>query len=216
VERFYPQEGSKDEGDALTDFLVWVLDNAARQVTHQTSGEALGQITPAGLVDQTGVESCFDRVQFQLCDQAFQPEDEPAIRCGRVVDRLLISDKAITVTAQIKKLIPIGAIACQARDIIGEDDSDLTEVDTRHEFLETRTTSGTAARDPQVGIDDLNVGSIPAECARTFGKGILEPKALLVIQDLLWAGLAGVDNGMTLEMVLLNVLGRSHGEPPVR
>ena len=50
----------------------------------------------------------------------------------------------------------------------------------------------------------------------TFGKRILEPKALLVIQNLLWAGLAGVDDGMTLKMVRLNVLGRSHGEPPVR
>src|SRR5271168_1275523 len=77
-------------------------------------------------------------------------------------------------------------------------------------------TNGAAASDPQVVINDLNIGSIPAECARTFGKRILEPKALLVIQNLLWGGLAGVDDGMTLKMVRLNVLGRSHGEPPVR
>jgi MFS family permease len=46
VARFYPQEGSKDEGNALTDFLIGVLDNAARQVTHESSGDAQRQITP--------------------------------------------------------------------------------------------------------------------------------------------------------------------------
>jgi len=193
-----------------------VLDNAARQVTHEPSGDAHRQITPPGLVDQTGVQPHFDRVQFHLRDQAFEPKDEPAIWSGWVVDRLLIPDKAMTVTAQIKKLIPICAITCQTGDIVCEYDTDLPQVDTRHEFLETRAANGAAASDPQVGINDLNIRSIPAECARTFGKRVLEPKALLVIQDLLWAGLAGVDDGMTLKMVRLNVLGRSHGEPPVR
>ena len=65
-----------------------------------------------------------------LRDQAFEPKDEPAIRCGWVVDRLLIPDKAMTVTAQIKKLIPISAITCQTSNIIGEYNANLPEVDT--------------------------------------------------------------------------------------
>ena len=40
--------GGKDEGDALTDFLVGVQDNAAGQVTHQADGEAHGQLAPLG------------------------------------------------------------------------------------------------------------------------------------------------------------------------
>ena len=110
----------------------------------------------------------FDRVQFQFSDQTFEPQDQPAIGCRRVVNRLLIPDEATTVAAQIKKLIPIGAVACQTCDIIGEDDAYLPEVDTRYEFLETGAASGAATRYSQVGIDDLNAGSIPAECASTL------------------------------------------------
>ena len=85
VDRFYPQEGGEDEVDPLPNFLVGVLDDAAGQVAHQADRQALGQLTAAGLVDQTGVQPRLDRVQLQLRDQAFQPEDQPAI--GRGLDR---------------------------------------------------------------------------------------------------------------------------------
>ena len=64
----------------------------------------------------------------------------------------------------------------------------LTRVD---EFLESGATSGAAAGYSQVGIDDLDAGSIPPEGASPLGESILEPKALLMIEHLLWAGLAG-------------------------
>jgi hypothetical protein len=37
-----------------------------------------------------------------------------------------------------------------------------------------------------------------------------------MIENLQRAGLADVDDGLTLEMMRLNVLGRSDGAPPVR
>jgi hypothetical protein len=82
--------------------------------------------------------------------------------------------------------------------------------------LETRATRSAAAGDTQVGIDNLNLGSVSTESMSTLGQRILEPKALLLIENLLRAGLAGVDDGLTLEMVGLNMLGRCPGEPPVR
>ena len=47
MDRFYPQEGGKDEGNALTDFLVGVLDNAAGQVTHEADREGSRPNHPA-------------------------------------------------------------------------------------------------------------------------------------------------------------------------
>jgi hypothetical protein len=85
--------------------LIRVLDAAADQVAHQTSRQALGQLTPASLVDQPGMQPRFDRVQLQLGDQALLPEDKPAIGCGWVVDRLLIPDEAMTADVNFSKII---------------------------------------------------------------------------------------------------------------
>lgn len=112
MDRFYPQEQGEDEGNAFTNFLVRMLDNASGQVTHQTDRQALGQVTTPGLADQTGMQPRLDRVKFQFGDQAFQSQDQPAIGRGRIVNRLLIPDEATAVTAQIQELIPICAIAC--------------------------------------------------------------------------------------------------------
>ena len=115
------------------------------------------------------MQTRFDRVEFQLSDQAFQPQNQPAIGRGWIVTRLLVPDEAPTVAAQIKKLIPIGAVARQACDIIGEVDPDLPEIDPRPEFLETRVADSATASYPKVGVDDLNLGSIPAEGVSALG-----------------------------------------------
>jgi hypothetical protein len=135
ADRSSPQERGEDEGDSLTNVLVRVLDHAPGQVAHQADRQAHGQLTAAGLVDRAGMKPRLDRVKSQFRDQALQSQDQPAVGRGRVVDRLLIPDEATAVTAQIKELIPIGAVACQARDIIGEDDADLPAIDARDEFL---------------------------------------------------------------------------------
>jgi hypothetical protein len=85
-----------------------------------------------------------------------------------------------------------------------------SEVDAGHEFLEAGTTGGAAARHPQVGIDDQNVAGLPAERASTLGERVLEPTALLMIEHLLRAGLAGVDDGLASEMGRLDEFGRDH------
>jgi hypothetical protein len=169
VGRFYPQECGEDEGNAVANFLVRMFDDASRHITHQTYGQAQGQLTSPGLADQTRVQTHFDRVKFQFSDQAFEPQDQTTVGCGRVVNCLLISNEATAVSAHIKKLIPIGAVARQACDIISEDDADLAKVDARHQFLETRATISSSASDPKVGVDDLNLGSIPAERVSTLG-----------------------------------------------
>ncbi len=94
-------------------FLVRMLDDAPREVTHQTYRQAHGQLASTGLADQTRMQTRFDRVKFQFSDQAFESQDEPTVGCGRIVNRLLISNQATAITAQIKKLIPIGAVAAR-------------------------------------------------------------------------------------------------------
>ena len=63
------------------------------------------------------------------------------------------------------------------------------------------------------GWEDVTQPKTPHE---HYSRSRIVSKALLMIEHLLWTGLARVDNGLTSEMVWLNVLGRSHGGPPVQ
>src|SRR5262249_30516354 len=134
---------------------------------------------------------------------------------SRVVDALLIPDQAMPVTTQIEQLVPIGTVASQAGNVVGEDDPYLLEVDARDQLLEARATYGAAPRHAQVSIDDLNAVGFPAEVTGAVMERILEFQTLLVIEDLLRAGLAQINDGLTLSMMRLNEFAGSHGEPPV-
>src|SRR5579885_3686978 len=151
-----------------------------------------------------------DRVELQFRDQAFQSQDQPAVGRGRVVDRLWIPDEATAVTAQIKEVIPIGAVPRPARDVVGEDEADLPEIDACDELPESGATRGAGPGDSQVRIDDLDAGSIPPAAASPRGESILESKTLLMIEHLWRVGLGGEDDGLTSERVGLNELGRRH------
>lgn len=72
MDRFYPQERGEEEVNPPPDLLVWVLDDLAGQVAHQSDRKALGQVATSGLVDQAGVEAGLDRVKFQFRDLALQ------------------------------------------------------------------------------------------------------------------------------------------------
>ena len=63
----------------------------------------------------------------------------------------------MAVAAQVEELIPVGAVAGQAGDVVGEDDADLPLVDQGHQLLEAGAPFGRAAGAAQVGVDDADV-----------------------------------------------------------
>ena len=129
-----------------------------------------------------------DRVQLQFRDQAFQSQEHPAIdrRLGRRC--LLISDEATAEAAEVKELIPVGAVACQPRDIIGEDDPDIPRVTRLTKLGESGATrellpvSG-PGRESMTSIAEA---SGQPQAHRLLPEVILEPQALLMVDDLLW------------------------------
>src|SRR3954467_9398644 len=111
-------------------------------------------------------------------------------------------------------MIPVGAIAGQAGDVVGEDDAYLLLVDQRHELLEPAPAFGAAAGAPEVGVDDPDVARVPAGGAGAVLEVILEFEALLIGQGLVRARLADVDDGEATEVIGVNSLGYAHGMPP--
>ena len=133
------------------DLLVRVFDYPSARRPDQADRQGQGQLAALRLVPQTGCQAGLQGVQLQFGDQALEAEDQPAIGGGGVVDAVLVADQAGAESTQVEELIPIGAVAGQAGDVVGEDDADLLLVDQRHEFLEAAPApepSGRSGRDP--------------------------------------------------------------------
>jgi hypothetical protein len=111
-------------------------------------------------------------------------------------------------------VIPVGAVAGQAGDVVGEDDADLLLVDKGDEFLEARPPFRSPARASQVGVDDPDLVGIPAGRVGAVAEVLLEFKALLLCQSLVGAGLTDVDDGQATAVGRLNGVGGAHGGLP--
>ena len=123
-------------------------------------------------------------MQLQLRDQTLEAEDQPPVGGGRVVDTVLIGDEAAAIAAEVEQLIPVGTIAGQTRDVVGEDAPDLLEGDKGDEFLESAASLGGPGRQAEIAVNDLNVVVIPPVGTSPVGEAVLEAKALLMGQDL--------------------------------
>ena len=116
----------------------------------------------------------------------------------------MIGDEAAAIAAEVEQLIPVGTIAGQTRDVVGEDDPDLLEGDKGDEFLEAAASLGGPGRQAEIAVDDVDVVVIPAVGTGPVGEAVLEAKALLMGQDLVGAGLPDVDDGQASEVVGTN------------
>src|SRR5262249_16763949 len=152
-------------------------------------------------------------MEFQFRDQAFETEEEPAIGSRRVVNALLIADETMPVATEVEELVPVGAVAGQAGDILGEGDGGVAGGDLGCGGVKGRARGGGAAGEPQVSVDDVNASGVPAAGAGALAQGILEFKTLDMVDNLVRAGLADVDEGLAAEVLRLNQFGRGHGKP---
>src|SRR5262249_13371871 len=135
-DRLDAEEGGEDQFQPALDFAVGMLDDLPRGLANQAGGQVQGQFAALGLAEQPRRQAGANRVQLQLRDQALQAEDKAPIDRGRVVDAVLVADQAAAVAAQVEELIPVGAVAGQAGDVVGDDDPDLFEGDEGDQFLE--------------------------------------------------------------------------------
>src|SRR5207253_420627 len=121
-----------------------------------------------------------DGVQFQFGDQALEAQDQTAIGSCWVGNAVLVADQAVTPAAQVEQGVPVGAVAGQAGDVVGEDDADLPLVDQGDQLLEAGASFGRAAGVAQVGVDDADLAGGPPRRRRFVPKVILQFKALFI------------------------------------
>jgi hypothetical protein len=150
-------------------------------------------------------------VQLQFGDQALLTKDKAPVGCARVIDAVLVADEAATIATQIKQLIPVGAVAYQARDIVGEEDTDLVAVDQSNQFLETSAASRDATGAAEVSVDDADTIWGPAQGVGSVHELILEFKTLLVGNGRVGGRLADIDDRQLAEITRGDARRDAHG-----
>src|SRR3984957_1725340 len=94
--------------------------------------------------------------------------------------------------------MPIAAIAPQPRRFNAKDSADLPIAQRAQQPFKTGA-ARSGSRDPEVVIDHLDV--LPAQCACTIDKIILEPWALQIVLQLTRRRLTDVPSGPPGQMV---------------
>ena len=71
-----------------------------------------------------------------LVEAALEPEQQAVVAVPRRIDGLLIDQNGIDREAHLDELLPIPAVASEARDLAGANCTDLTEGNLRYHSLE--------------------------------------------------------------------------------
>ena len=115
------------------------------------------QLAAARLLVAGGKRTLAQQVELILVQAALQSEQQPIIALTRRINRLLIDEQGVDHPAHLDGLLPVMAVAGEARDLPGRHRSNLAEADFRHHAFETGADDGAGRRAAKIVIDDLDL-----------------------------------------------------------
>jgi hypothetical protein len=169
-----------------------------RAVLHVGFGIPCGQATLA------------EETQFIFGHRALQPKQQPVVDQARVVDSVVVDEEGGHEGAEIDQVMPVAAVACQARRLETEDRPDRAGAYASDEALESWPCHQSRPRPPEILVDRLDVRE--PQGPRRLCQRVLAPLALKVIAHLHECGLPHVDDGGAPEVLRTDL--RTHRAPP--
>jgi len=129
---------------------------------------------------------------------------------GRV-DRLLIDQDGVDHPAHLDQLLPVSAIASEARDLARADGADFAKAYFRDHSLEASALDAARRRTAEIVINDLDLR--PAKLHQPASHGVLQRTALAVVQNLMGRRLSHIEQRLALQVMGADLV-RDHGRPP--
>ena len=99
------------------------------------------------------------------------------------VNDFLINEQRVYHPAHLHELLPVAAVAREARDLPGGHSSNLAQAHLRNHALEAGAESSARGRTPKVLVDYLDLR--PAKLQETIAHGVLQPLALAIVLHLM-------------------------------
>ena len=180
--------GLGERGEHITDrggdFGIGIDDDPALVVVDEPDRQRHAQLTPGrgspfGLLQPAG-----QPVQLGFRHLAFHAQQQPVVDVGQVIDAVIVDDQGVGQAGQLQQAGQIGVGASQPGYLQPEHRSDLAQTHPGDQRLEPVSMGGAATGQPQIGIDDLDVGTRPAQSGCLRGQVVLAHRRLGVLADL--------------------------------
>ncbi len=137
---------------------------------------------------------------LELGHGSLHPQQQAVVDQGWIVDGLPVRDQGSGDAAKLDQVLPLAAIASQARSFQAEDRSHRLRTDRSEEFVESAAVDQAHPRVSLIDVDDGDV--LEPQLARPILERILQPLALQMVAHLVGRRLANVDDGFPLQMFI--------------
>ena len=143
----------------------------------------------------------------------FRPSKKPVVGILRVVDAVLVREDRPEDGTHLQEIVPILVVAGDAAHLDPEDQADMLHGNFGQEALKSAPLVGRPTALSLIVIDDHDAIPGPSQGDRVVGEGILPLPRFPMVEDLLWIGLAHVNDGEAIE-VKIEDLRRSQDAGP--
>src|SRR6202000_1514900 len=97
------------------------------------------QLAPARLLVACRKRALAQQIQLVLVEAPLEPEQQAVVAVPWRIDGLLIDQNGVDHAAHLDKLLPIPAVASEARDLAGANRTNLAETNLRYHSLQAGT-----------------------------------------------------------------------------
>jgi hypothetical protein len=112
--------------------LVRVQRHLAGEAPRIPHRHRLAEFAPPRLGTPAFQHPRLEDVQFRFRHRPLQPEQQPIIEVGRIIDPIDIGDKRVEQRADLQKLMPVPVRSGQARHLHAEHQPNTAEADFGH------------------------------------------------------------------------------------
>ena len=138
--------GAGEQGEQVPDGLlhtgIRVEHDLAGRVVDQPDRQAHPQFAAAGLGQLPADQPGPDEVQFGLAHGALQPEQQPVVEVGRVIQPVLVADQRGRHGADLQQPVPVGVVAGQPGHLQAQHDPGPAHADLGDQPLEAFPVGG--------------------------------------------------------------------------
>ena len=200
----------EDESDGLLDTTVGVLLEPVAGL-HEADRGGDDQLAATGLLVAGGQRPLPQQIELVLVEASLQTEKQTIVALARRIYRLLVDQDGVDDPAHLDQLLPVTAVAGEARHFPRRDRTDLAQADLGDHPVEARPRDAARRGPAKVVVDRLDAG--PAERRQPVAHRILQSAALAIVQHLVGGGLSHVQDRLALQVVRTDLL-MLHVVPP--
>ena len=155
------------------------------------------QLAPAGL-RPGGVEHArADHAELELADAALHAKQQTIVRAAGIIDAVEVDDPRLDQAAQLEQVMPVPAVAGQARCVEAQHSANLARAERSDELLEAGPGDHAARRAAEIVVDHLD--RLEATSSGNVDQLVLAPPTLGVSLDLGLRRLPHIDHRLALQ-----------------